>query len=521
MKSSKRAMMSKIEVKSYSPRDGSVVEIIGHESDHSEVEEICLAAESVFGAFRAVSLDIRAKLLNRIADSLEADREALVALADRESALGVDRLNGELSRTSNQLRLFSSVISESGFLEAIVDHGDSASTPPIPDIRRQLIPIGPVAVFGSSNFPFAFSVIGGDSASSLAAGCPVVVKAHSAHPALSARVSELVKRSLAEMGLDPRIFGVVYGREAGKLLVQSPHIRAVGFTGSEYGGRALMDLAAQRPDPIPVYAEMGSLNPLIVSHAKTKDLQPMVEGIAGSVLLGHGQFCTKPGLVFVPKGDDGDRLVAALADRLKQADPAYMLSEGIRESFLSNIQGLGRLSGVDSLVHAEKINENGTLTTTGLVQTSAEFAVQEPSVMVECFGPAALVIRYEDTIDLLKVLAAVPGSLTLSLHVADNEESMAREIIAVAEQRVGRIILNGYPTGVVVNWAQQHGGPYPASSNSLYTSVGATAIRRFLRPVAYQNFPDSWLPTTLQDSNPLGIGRRIDGVAHSGAIVTN
>lgn len=498
-------------VVSVNPRDGSTAEVVALASDAEEVDRVCRASAVAARDLQAMSHAQRAEMLVRVAAALDREAGDLIGIADRETALGETRLAGELARTTNQLRLFANVITDTACFEAVIDHADAGSSPPAPDLRKLLVPLGPVAVFGASNFPFAFSVAGGDTASAWAAGCSVVVKAHSAHPALSSRVTSVIRSELERAGLNPDILTIVYGRDSGRVLVQHPLIQAVGFTGSEAGGRTLMDLAAMRPSPIPVYAEMGSLNPLVVSPGSTGKTEELAVGISGSLLLGHGQFCTKPGLLFIPQGEAGDRLVEAVSDAIVQAGAAYMLSMGIRDAFVQNVAALAGLGGVTSLVAPSATDESSSQATGALAQADARYVMEEPSVMTECFGPAALVVRYESLDDLLPAVDAVPPSLTLSIHAGEEEAAFAAPIIELGRQRAGRIIINGFPTGVAVNWAQHHGGPYPASSSAMFSSVGASAIRRFLKPVAFQNFPDSWLPMELQESNPLHFTRRVDG----------
>ncbi|MDQ1247892.1 MAG: NADP-dependent aldehyde dehydrogenase [Actinomycetota bacterium] len=503
-------------VVSLDPRDGSITEIVALASDAEAVDTACRSAAVAAADLQRLSLVQRAEMLVRLAAALDREAEELIQVADRETALGATRLAGELTRTTNQLRLFATVITDAACFDAVIDHADAQSTPPAPDLRRLLVPIGPVAVFGASNFPFAFSVAGGDTASAWAAGCPVVVKAHSSHPALSLQVTAVIRAELEQAGLNPDILAVVYGRDAGKMLVQHPLIQAVGFTGSETGGRTLMDLAANRPSPIPVYAEMGSLNPLIVSPGMADNIEELAAGISGSLLLGHGQFCTKPGLLFIPYGPAGDRLVEALSHAIAAASPAYMLSLGIRDAFVQNVAAIAELDGVTSLVGPSAMDQRSSSSTGALAEADARYVVEEPSVMTECFGPAALVVRYESLNDLLPAVSAVPPSLTLSIHVKHEEQAFAASLIELGLQGAGRLIINGFPTGVAVNWAQHHGGPYPASSSPMFSSVGASALRRFLKPVAFQGFPDAWLPMELQESNPLGITRRVDGKLHLG-----
>ena len=499
-------------VKSVDPRTGRRTDEVAMATSVAELTVICADAAAATTTLSALLPTERAALLRAMARSLEAERETLVSLADRESALGLVRLNGELSRTTGQLKLFAEVLEDGHIFEAVVDHGDPAAEPPVPDLRRMLVSLGAVGVFGASNFPFAFSAAGGDTASALAAGSAVVVKAHSAHPQLDTEVVRVLRQTCVQLGLPTGTVGIVYGREAAKALVQDPHIKAVGFTGSEDAGRMLMDVAAARKDPIPFYAEMGSLNPFIVSAAVAcTRTQETAAGIAESVTQGHGQFCTKPGLLFIPTGPAGDVLVQELTSAFASAPSQFMLSIAIRDSYRSNVTKVVGTGGVKALVNRDDPAGPGSEAAVALSEISASQLAADPSVLIECFGPAALVIRYSEVNELVSALNLVPASLTLTLHADAAETDLINRIAQLGTERTGRLIFNGYPTGVAVTWSQHHGGPYPAAASALFTSVGASAVRRFQRPVAYQAWPDELLPPHLQEENPLGIPRRVDG----------
>ncbi|KRC59218.1 aldehyde dehydrogenase [Agromyces sp. Root81] len=448
----------------------------------------------------------RARWLIAVADELDADASELIALAAEESHLGSSRLTGELARTTGQLRLFAHAIVEGSYLEATIDHPEPASTPPRPDLRRMLRPLGPVAVFSASNFPFAFSVAGGDTASALAAGCPVVVKGHSAHPRLSLRTAALVVRALDACGAPDGVFGHVAGRATGVALVRHPAIRAVGFTGSLHGGRALFDLAAGRPDPIPFYGELSAVNPVLITRAALDARAgELAAGLAASVTLGNGQFCTNPGVVFAPAGSGFAQLVAAAVGT---PDPMPMLSEGIAAAYADRLAELAGHDGV-SIVAGEVVQQPGAAAPVVASTTTSTVLADPSALLAECFGPAVLVVEYTSVGEALDAIRAIGGSLTATVHAEPGEE--LRDIVAVLGEVAGRVLFAGWPTGVAVSWAQQHGGPWP-STTSIHTSVGVTAIRRFLRPVAYQDAPEAVLPPELRESNPLGIPRRIDGV---------
>ncbi|MFK3980817.1 aldehyde dehydrogenase (NADP(+)) [Micromonospora sp. NPDC050397] len=476
------------------------------------VDRIGWAAATAAAELAALSLSERAGLLRGIADALDRSRDELVALADAESGLGPARLGGELTRTRVQLEFFADAVEEGSLLEAVVDPADPAALPaPRPDLRRMLVPIGPVAVFAASNFPFAFSVAGGDTASALAAGCPVVVKAHPGHPRLSVRTGEIVSAALTAAGAPDGSFAVVHGTEAGRALVTHPAIRAVGFTGSEAGGRALLDLANGRPDPIPFYGELGSLNPTVVTPAAIAARgAEIAAGFVASLTMGAGQFCTKPGLLFVPR-EHG--LTPALLDALRATPVGPLLNARIRDGYTEISDALAAVPGVRSLTPTGQPPQPGYRVPARLLAVAVPDLLARPQeLLAECFGPAALLVEYADETELLAALAVLPGSLTATVHAelpADDE--LARRLVTLAAAGAGRVIWNGWPTGVAVTWAMQHGGPWPATTGSLHTSVGQTAARRFLRPVAYQGLPQHLLPPALRDGNPLGIVRRYDG----------
>ncbi|WP_336644839.1 aldehyde dehydrogenase (NADP(+)) [Microbacterium sp. USHLN186] len=493
-------------VTSVDPRTGSVVETVAEATAVEETARISARAVEASRELRAMTPAERGALLDGLADRLEHERSHLVDLADRESALGQIRLDGELTRTTNQLRLFAAVLRDGAFAEVTIDHAADGS----PDLRRMLVGLGPVAVFGASNFPFAFSAAGGDTASALAAGCAVIVKAHGAHPALDAAVVELLRVACSEAGVSPDAVSVVFGREAGTAIVADPLVQAVGFTGSQGAGRLLMDIAAGRDQPIPVYAEMGSLNPLVVSPGAAYRGAELAGRIASSVLLGGGQFCTKPGLVFIPDGEEGDGLLSQLSEQLAEPEGVFLLSAAIRDSFVSRVQAVASVGGVTTLV--EPRSGAGSFASAALNSVSVDDLLGNPALTEECFGPAALVVRFSSADALSAAIRALPASLTISVFAEETEAAFVQAMLEVADGGAGRVIFGDVSTGVAVNWAQQHGGPYPASSSSLHTSVGAAAIRRFLRPMAFQSFPDALLPEALQDANPLNLPRRVDGM---------
>jgi len=469
-----------------------------------ELNQICERAGAQFDGWRRTSRAERAKALGVIADALDAAADDLVAIADAETALGEVRLRGEVGRTTGQLRFFGRVITEGSYLEATIDHADGSVAPPRPDLRLWLEPVGVVGVFGASNFPFAFSSLGGDSAAALAAGAPVVTKAHSSHPQTATVVVDIARAALEAAGYPPDLIQVIHGREAGVGLVAHPVIKAVGFTGSLGGGKALARIAAERPVPIPFHGELGSVNPVVVTEKAAAERPDQIgQDLAGAVLLGAGQFCTKPGLLLVPEGKDGDRVVSALGTAITAAPGFHLLDKGIAASYREGIAGLAGRDVVERLATG---NGDGRQVPAALHSVRAEDLDDE--IAEECFGPTTLVVRYGDQADLPAILRRLDPSLTTTLQYAEGEP-IADLVDALAAQS-GRVIFNGVPTGVAVTWAMTHGGPWPATT-SPYTSVGASAIRRFLRPVSFQNAPEEVLPDELRDGS-VTIPTRIDGV---------
>ncbi len=452
----------------------------------------------------------RAGWLRAVADALDARKDDLAAVADDETALGLPRLTGEVGRTTGQLRLFADVLIEGSCFEVAIDHADPGATPPRPELRRVLQALGPVAVFSASNFPFAFSVAGGDTASALAAGCPVVVKAHPGHPRTSELTATIVTDALRAAGAPTGTFALVHGLEAGRDLVTDPTIRAVGFTGSLAGGRALFDLATGRPDPIPFYGELGSLNPVIITEgAAAARPDELATGLVGSMTLGVGQFCTKPGVVFAP---DDAALLQAITTAAQAADGGTMLNDRIAEGFGSGLQTLAAHADVDVLAGDPATALTGRSATPVVLATrAARLSAGADTLLKECFGPTTLIVRYANQAELLTGLRTLPGALTATVHAEDAEVAATSSLLPHLTAIAGRVIFGGWPTGVAVSWAQHHGGPWPATTAPLHTSVGATAIRRFLRPVTFQDAPEAWLPPAVRDDNPLGIPQRVDG----------
>lgn len=504
--------MSAAEVWSVDPRTGNRRERVAAEATAAAVDRAVRAAHDA----RAALADraVRAAFLRTAADRLEAAAERLVATADAETALGAPRLTGELGRTRYQLRAFADIVDEGAFLDVIIDHPDDSATPPVPDLRRYKIPLGVVAVYAASNFPFAFSVPGGDTASALAAGCPVVVKAHPDHPATSEAVAAVLREAAAAHGLPEAVVGLVHGFDAGVELVRHPLVTAAGFTGSVRGGRALFDAAASRPVPIPFHGELGSLNPVVVTDGAVRErAEEIGAGLAGSMTLGVGQFCVKPGLVLVPSGVAGDRLVASLAEAVGAVADGVLLDHRMRENFVKGVTGRAALPDVTAPVTPGAGGDDHTVGAGFLTVPAARLTAEGPHdlLLEECFGPVTVVARYASDAEVTAVLSRLPGNLTATVHVSGEEAGGgAAELLAQLTPLAGRVLVNGWPTGVAVAPAQHHGGPYPATT-STSTSVGGTAVERWLRPVTYQSTPEPLLPPELRDANPLGLPRRVDG----------
>ncbi|MGW3025271.1 aldehyde dehydrogenase (NADP(+)) [Streptomyces sp. NPDC001221] len=505
--------MAAAPVWSVDPRTGKQREQVAIEATAEAVDAAVRAAHAARGAL--ADRTVRAAFLRTAADRLQAAGDRLVETADAESALGPARLTGELARTCYQLRAFADIVDEGAFLDVIINHPDDTATPPIPDLRRYKVPLGVVAVYSASNFPFAFSVAGGDTASALAAGCPVVVKAHPDHPALSEQVAAVLREAAAEHGIPEGVVGLVHGFEAGVELVRHPLVAAAGFTGSVRGGRALFDAAAARPVPIPFHGELGSLNPVLVTEAAAAERAEAIgTGLAGSMTLGVGQFCVKPGLVLAPTGAAGDRLVKSLTEAVGGAGAGVLLDHRMRENFLSGIAERAGLPDVETPVTPGAGGEH-TVSPGFLTVPAAKLTAEGAYdlLLEECFGPVTVVARYEDDSEAHTVLSRLPGNLTATVHLSTQEAAGAgrgAEILAELTPLAGRVLVNGWPTGVAVAPAQHHGGPYPATT-STSTSVGGTAIERWMRPVAYQGAPEALLPPELRDDNPLGLPRRFDG----------
>ncbi|MCH4564013.1 aldehyde dehydrogenase (NADP(+)) [Halomonas sp. EGI 63088] len=480
-----------------------------------EVEQACALAWAAYATYRGSSLEDRATFLETVAAEIEALGDTLIQRAMAETGLPRPRLEGERGRTCGQLRLFASVVRAGEWLDVRIDSALPEREPmPRVGLRQRHVALGPVTVFGPSNFPLAFSVAGGDTAAALAAGCPVVVKAHSAHPGTSELVGRAVQAAVAKCGLPEGVFSLLFGagREVGQALVADPRIQAVGFTGSRGGGTALMATAQARPQPIPVYAEMSSINPVfLLPEALKARGQAIAEGFVGSLTMGAGQFCTNPGLVIGVKGEALDAFLAAAGQAVEQSTAQTMLTPGTHEAYQ---QGVSRLSGHPKVreVARGQAESGPNQCQAGLfATTAADFLADETLQHEEVFGACSLVVECIGPDDLKRIAEALEGQLTATLQLDDGDLEAARTLLPTLELKAGRVLANGWPTGVEVCHAMVHGGPYPATSDSRTTSVGSAAIQRFLRPVCYQNLPAGLLPEALQDGNPLGVSRLVDG----------
>jgi NADP-dependent aldehyde dehydrogenase len=499
--------------KAWNPARREHLEPAFHMVDREQIDRACSLAGAAFDTFRATSDSERAGFLDACAEQILALGDELVERAMLETGLPRARIEGERGRTVGQLRLFGSLLREGSWQDPRIDPALPQRTPPRADLRSRLIGVGPVAVFAASNFPLAFSVAGGDTASAFAAGCPVVLKAHSAHPGTSELVARAVARAVQQCGLPAGVFALLTGtgNGIGQALVAHPAIQAVGFTGSRSGGTALMAVAAQRPQPIPVYAEMSSINPVfLLPNALATRADQVGKDFAASLVLGVGQFCTNPGLVLAIEGEGLEQFCAAATAALNLTQPATMLSAGIASSYRRGVETLGTHASVTTLLRLEHDEHQGHA---ALFRVSSSDFLARSELHEEIFGPASLLVVCRDLADMRAVAERLEGQLTAALHMVDGTEDVeaARTLLPTLERKAGRILANGFGTGVEVAHAMVHGGPFPATADGRSTSVGTAAIYRFLRPVCYQNLPQSLLPAALRDDNPLGIWRRRDG----------
>ncbi|OLT29903.1 2,5-dioxovalerate dehydrogenase [Actinomadura sp. CNU-125] len=500
-------------IRAVDPATGAALEPPFGYGDAGDVERACAAAAAAFGPYRRTSPVRRAEFLERVADNIEALGDALVERAHAESGLPIARLTGERGRTTGQLRMFATLLRDGDVEVPRIDPALPDRTPPRPDIRQRWIPLGPVAVFGASNFPLAFSVAGGDTASALAAGCPVVVKGHDAHPGTSELVARAIAGAVAASGLPAGTFSLLFGHgpDLGTTLVTDPRIRAVGFTGSRSGGLALVEAARSRPRPIPVYAEMSSVNPVfLLPGALAERGADIAAGFVGSLTLGAGQFCTNPGVVVAVDGPALRAFADAAAAAVAGREPSTMLTPGIAAAYREGVAALAAHPSVEVLAQGAE-HDRPAACRPALVATGADAFLADETLREEVFGGCSILVRCRDAAQVRAVAEALEGQLTATVHAAESDRPEAAELLDVLELTAGRVLFDGWPTGVEVGHAMVHGGPYPATSDARTTSVGTLAVERFLRPVAYQDVPAALLPTAVADGNPDGLLRRIDG----------
>ncbi|GGL41109.1 MULTISPECIES: aldehyde dehydrogenase (NADP(+)) [Caulobacter] len=485
------------------------------EPSAAQIEAACAAAAAAFDIYRETDLETRAAFLEAIAAEIEALGDELIQTAMAETGLPQARITGERGRTCGQLRLFAQVVRRGDWIGARIDPALPERTPlPRADLRQRFIPLGPVVVFGASNFPLAFSTGGGDTASALAAGCPVIVKGHSAHPNTGAMVGSAIDKAIKTAGLPAGVFSILIGqqRTLGAGLVADPRVKAVGFTGSRAGGVAFMRIAAERREPIPVFAEMSSINPVVLMPAAlAARAEALGTAFVGSLTMGAGQFCTNPGLIFALEGPDLDRFEAAAVAALTVAPPHVMLTPGIFGAYEQGVNQLLDRDGVKLLARG-CVGDGVNQAVGALFSVDAETFQRDEVLSHEVFGSSSLIVRVKDAAQLATVLESLEGQLTATLQMDPADVEAARPLLPILERKAGRVLANGWPTGVEVSHAMVHGGPFPATSDPRSTSVGTRAIERFLRPVCYQDIPDALLPAALKADNPLGVRRAIDGV---------
>jgi alpha-ketoglutaric semialdehyde dehydrogenase len=485
-----------------------------------QLDSILAKSQEAFETINTYSIPKRVALMRTIADEIEALGPELIQTAMAESNLPEARLTGEKGRTIFQWRSYADAVERGHSLDASIDTANTERTPPKPDIRKTNVALGPVAVFGASNFPFAFSTAGGDTASAIAAGCPVVVKAHPGHPKTSQLMADAISRGVQKSDFPEGTFAHIFceSNEEAQALVSHPVIKAVGFTGSNRGGLALVEIANQRPEPIPVFAEMGSINPVFLLPGKLNaSAVETAKQYAGSLTLGVGQFCTNPGLLVSIDSPGLEQFTEALSEEILKILPATMLNAGIAKGYTGNREKVITQSGVTLLAVATAEAAEGQGAATVATVSGVDFLVND-DLQQEVFGPFALIVKCKDASEILAVAAKLHGQLTATLLATNEDLAANRELVAIIQSKCGRIIFNNFPTGVEVCKSMHHGGPFPSSSNSQYTSVGADSIKRFVRPMSFQNWPDEFLPDELKNSNPLGIWRTVDNEITNGAV---
>ncbi|MFG6687286.1 aldehyde dehydrogenase (NADP(+)) [Mariniflexile sp. HNIBRBA6329] len=479
-----------------------------------QVDEAVKKAVLAFGNYRKKEKDSIANFLDQIAEEILNLGDSLLERCHLETALPLGRLQGERGRTMNQLKLFATVVREGSWVDARIDTAIPDRAPiPKSDIRHMLLPLGPVAIFGASNFPLAFSVAGGDTASALAAGCPVVFKGHPAHPGTSEMVANAIIVAAKKTGMPEGTFTLLHSNsnEVGEVLVKHPEIKAVGFTGSFRGGKALFNYANSRPEPIPVFAEMGSTNPVfILPRALKENWENIASGMAGSITLGVGQFCTSPGLSFIQKSDSIDAFYNKLSEGIRNTPSATMLTSNILKAFNNGVQNTLAIEHVEELASG-LASESTNVAVPKVFKTTIENFIKNDSLSEENFGPSSVLVEATSKNEILEAARNLEGHLTATIHGTDQDFEDYKDLFDILELKVGRIVINGYPTGVEVCHSMVHGGPYPATTAPQSTSVGTNAIKRFVRPVCFQDYPDAFLPDALKADNKLNIWRLVNG----------
>ena len=509
----KRAVARAAVFQTTNPATGENLPQTFGEATADDIAEACRLAEAAFPVFCAIPPEARAEFLEAVADAILAIGDDLIVTAMAESGLPRMRLEGERGRTCGQLRMFAAELRKGEWLDVTIDPALPDRTPPRADLRRMNVALGPVAVFGASNFPLAFSVAGGDTASALAAGCPVVVKGHPAHPGTGELVARAIQQVVTALGLPEGVFSFLPGRlnALGAALVADPRIKAVGFTGSRSGGLALVAIAATRAEPIPVYAEMSSINPVVLMpQALAARAEALGTGFAGSLMLGAGQFCTNPGVVIAVGGADLDRFVAAASEAMAAVEPPVMLTPAIQASYDAGVVALEANSAARSIAQGQASSAPNRCTA-ALFETTAAAFLADNSLGQEVFGASSILVRCTDLTEVASVVVGLEGQLTATIHMDEADSAASASLLPLLQGKVGRVLANGWPTGVEVCPAMVHGGPFPSTSDSRTTSVGTLAMARFLRPVCYQDIPDALLPAALQSDNPWHLPRTVDG----------
>ena len=500
--------------KAFSPGANRYLEGEFHYATDEEMEQAMVLAEKAFPVYQNTSFSKRAEFLDAIAEEIIGLGDTLIERCSAETGLPAARITGERARTCGQMQMFAKLLRDGWWADARIDKAQPERKPlPKADIRRMLIGIGPVAVFGASNFPLAFSTAGGDTASALAAGCPVIVKAHSSHPGTNELVATAIIKAAQRTGMPEGVFSSLYLSHANVMnLVQHPVIKAVGFTGSRKVGMSLFNAAVSRPDPIPVYAEMSSINPLILFEGASKNKEKIAKELAASVTLGAGQFCTNPGLIFMMESDTSNAFLKTFAQELSAIAPATMLNKNIHNAYLEGVQALQSTEDVTLLAQSsiEALADRHEARPVVHTIKAARF-LADKKYSDEIFGPASLVVLCSNTEELHTVLSSLEGQLTATIHASAEDDESVTSVLQIITQKAGRVIYGGYPTGVEVCHSMQHGGPFPSTTDARSTSVGTAAIYRFLRPVTYQDFPDELLPDVLKNANPLNALRLVDG----------